>query len=70
MTNQTHVQEWSISVLLAIYLANFTRLLCEYRAGRKRGKGIFLYEEGVKERSENPGFLELVNKIKVEPKVE
>lgn len=42
----------------------------QYRAGRKRGKGIFLYEEGVKERSENPGFLELVNKIKVEPKVE
>lgn len=37
--------------------------------GRKAGKGLYLYEEGVKgsNRSINPGFNEIINKYKVEP---
>jgi len=37
--------------------------------GRKSGKGIYLYEEGVKgsDRQVNPGFYEIINKFKISP---
>jgi len=38
--------------------------------GRKSGKGVFIYEEGAKEKPENPQALELLKKYHIEPKCE
>lgn len=37
--------------------------------GRKTGKGVYLYEEGVKgsDRQVNPGFYDIINKFKIPP---
>lgn len=37
--------------------------------GRKSGKGLYLYEEGVKgsDRQTNPGFYEIINSVKISP---
>lgn len=37
--------------------------------GRKTGKGVYLYEDGVKgsDRAVNPGFEEIINQFKVSP---
>lgn len=37
--------------------------------GRKSGKGLFTYEEGVKDRPENQGVLDILKKYHVPPKV-
>lgn len=36
--------------------------------GRKSGKGIFVYERGVKERPVNPGAVDIFTRYKLEPK--
>lgn len=36
--------------------------------GRKSGKGVFVYEKGVKERPVNPGAEEILKKFKIEPR--
>lgn len=36
--------------------------------GRKSGKGIFVYEKGVKERAVNPGAVDIFTRYKLEPK--
>ena len=38
--------------------------------GRKSGKGMYIYTEGQKNRELNPGALEILQGVKVEPKVE
>ncbi len=40
--------------------------------GRKSGKGVYIYEEGVKgsDRATNPGFYEIINKFKISPPLE
>jgi len=40
-----------------------------FYVGRKSGKGLFTYEEGVKDRPENQGVLDILKKYHVPPKV-
>ena len=37
--------------------------------GRKSGKGVYLYEEGKKDRPENPGALQILKQLKQEPRL-
>jgi len=37
--------------------------------GRKGGKGLFVYEKGTKERPENPEFLELLEKYRIDSRM-
>jgi hypothetical protein len=54
----------SIILLIAYMLHNLFLNL-----GRKSGKGVYLYQEGVKgsDRTVNPGFYEIINKYKTSP---
>ena len=60
MVNQ---MSYLISVLAT--KETFTNTVC---VGRKSGKGIFLYEKGVKDRPLNPGAADILNRHKIEPK--
>ncbi|CAD5121987.1 DgyrCDS10440 [Dimorphilus gyrociliatus] len=38
--------------------------------GRKSGKGVYLYQKGSKDKPENPAAIEIMEKTKIEPKME
>lgn len=60
----TFRQRFKLSPLVNIYVKPSLLL-----TGRKSGKGVFVYEPGVKDRNVNEGALNLLKKFSVEPKV-